>query len=280
MFRINLQFFGTGMTPDEGGADNTDYTGTGDGSTGAEDVDEGQSETEDSSEEDGDKGEAGEEDEGKEDPKKVEKPSEPDDNTPWVKKRLARAERAYERKFMEEVNGASYGHEVPRADLPKAAALWNMLRANPELSSKLNQMINEEVKSGKAKSLDNIQPTSGYDARESRLALREAKLDMRESDPVFRKYEQDILEWAEDEGLRIRSDRDLKSAVREWKGAHARTLGATQPPAKKQATPPAKVPPAGPTGAKSKGGTPPPNYRKMSAEEIIKHDGLKLLSDD
>ena len=271
---FDLQHFaGDDLTPDAGGVA-PDSLSTTDGYEEAEEVESDETaaeDTDESTEEDEQHDEA--EDESKEAKDK----SEPDDTTPWVKKRLARAERAFERKFMEDINADSVGHEIPRQDLSKAVKLWNTLRVNPELSLKVNQLISTEVQSGKAKTLDLIHPTGGADIREQRLALREAKLDYRETDSVYRKYEQDILEWAEDEGLRIRTERDLKSAIREWKGAHARTLATKAEP--KKAAPKAKSTVVPPTG-RTKSAPPKIDYRKASAQEILEREGLSLFSPD
>lgn len=272
---INLQHFaGEDFTPDVGGTATDDLVPGADGSLSIED-------TEDADETTGaeDTDEAGGEEDAE--PKTEDaKPPEPDDTTPWVKKRLARAERAYERKFMDELNAESDGHEIPRKDISKAVKLWNTLRVNPELSARVNQIVSEEIVSGKAKTLDRVAPTGGVDIREQRLALREAKLETRETDPVYRKYEQDILEWAEDEGLRIRSERDLKGAIREWKGAHARTL-ATQAESKKAAPArqPAKstvAPPVGKQSQVSGKHTSPIDYRKTSTQDILKREGTSF----
>jgi len=275
MLKINLQHFaGEEFTPDVGGVeDRLSYTAADE----SEEKDDTVEEDESTEQKDGEADDASEDDaeDGKD-----KKPSEPDDATPWGKKRLARAERAFERKFMDEINAESDGHEIPRRDLSKAVKLWNTLRVNPELSARINQLVSTEITSGKAKTLDLVQPTGGVDVREQRLALRESKLEFRESDPVYRKYEQEILEWAEDEGLRVRTERDLKGAIREWKGAHARTLSAKadvqKPPAKK---PSSVVPPA---GAKSQGGKTqgPIDYRKTSTQEILKREGTSFFLAD
>jgi hypothetical protein len=266
MFRFNLQHFaGDEFTPDVSGATELLEDDVIDESTPQEETEES---------------ETTEEDEGQEEAGVKQEHKEPDDTTPWVKKRLQRAERTFERKFLEDANGESVGHEIPRTDLPRAVKLWNTLRVNPELSAKVNELIATEVRGGNAKTLDLVQPTGGVDVREQRLMLRESKLEFRESDPVYRKYEQDILEWAEDEGLRIRSERDLKGAIREWKGAHARTLATkAEPKATQQKRPTTTV---NPTGGKQQSSNVqrPGDYRKMSTQDILKREGQSFFLPD
>lgn len=210
------------------------------------------------------------------------KTTELDDNTPWIKKRLARAERSFERKFMEEAASLSDGVQVARDELPKATRLWNVLKHNPELSSKVDELINNSIKEGKLKSLKEIRPESRVDEGLSRLDLREAELDLRYSDPVYKKYEKQIKDYAEDEGIDIVNAKALKLAYKAWRGENSRLLMAeAEKKGAQKATQKAQVK----KSAALAGGRAPVrqtqlDYRKASDKEILSNLGMSLFTDE
>jgi methylphosphotriester-DNA--protein-cysteine methyltransferase len=97
----------------------------------------------------------------------------------------------------------------------------------------------------------------------------------------FVQHEQDIAEFAEEEGYDPNDPLQLKEAYRLWRGENADRLaqeqalkmqqrGTQKQEARKK---------AGLQGSGGPGGT-PPNYKKMSAEEVLAHEGLSLYTDD
>jgi hypothetical protein len=213
---------------------------------------------------------------------KKSKKSELDDNIPWVKKRLARAERSFERKFMEEAASLSEGITVARDEIPKAVRLWNVLKYNPELSQKVEELITNAAREGKFKSLKDVRPESKVDESIARIELKEAQLDLRYTDPIFRKYEKQIMEYAEDEGIEINSAKALKLAYKAWKGENARLLmadaekKAQQKAVQKTQTRKAAALASGRSPVKSV----QIDYRKASDKEILNSMGLKLFTED
>lgn len=86
------------------------------------------------------------------------------------------------------------------------------VNAHPDVAERINEVLAEH------------EPDAGYQALsvsqslEQRLELKEAEMELRMTDPVFKEHEREIREWAEEEGIEIRTARDLKLAYRAWRG--------------------------------------------------------------
>lgn len=208
------------------------------------------------------------------------------DNRQW-QKRLERAERSFERKFMEEASSLSDGVKIERGDIPRAARLWNYLKLNPEISSKVQTLLEQESSNAKPLSSQSNNPFSSSSREgneyEERLNLKEAKIDLKLSDPVFKKYESQILEWAEDNEIEIRSPKQLQLAYKAWKGensallmANAEAQGQKKALEQKDAKASAKL--AG--KAASPVSAPKIDYRKASAKQVLEAEGLSLFKDE
>ena len=117
---------------------------------------------------------------------------------------------------------------------------------------------------------------------DAKIELKETQLDLRYSDPVFKKYEKQVMEYAEDEGLDVNNAKTLKLAYRAWKGENSRLLLAeAEQKGQKKATKDAQVKKS---AALAGGRTPvkanPMDYRKASDKEILDNLGLKLFVDE
>lgn len=100
--------------------------------------------------------------------------------------------------------------------------------------------------------------------------------------PDFTKYEQDIRDFAEDEGFDPDDPIELKEAYRLWRGENAERLAQEQAfnmqqrgAQKQQARQKARL-----QGSGGPGSGPPPNFTKMSAQEVLAHEGLSLFTDE
>ena len=128
-----------------------------------------------------------------------------------VERRLQRDRRAREKEFSQVA-----GMRLSNEDVKKAARLWGFLAKNPDLNARVHQIFQEYESSGR------IRHDSYYDdalsERERELELREAIIDLRARDKVFRNHETEIMEWAEINGYDIEDERTLRLAVMAWKG--------------------------------------------------------------
>lgn len=210
-------------------------------------------------------------------------PNLPEDNNALWQKRVERLKRSEENRFLEEANSLSDGVQLGKGDIPKAVRLWNMLVHNPELSTEVNEIITKALSEKKAKELHEISGTTKIGSFEARLAVKEAKLDMKLSDPVYRKYESQILDWAEDNEFDIKSAKDLAMIVKAWKGENSAVMTANMANKAKQK---AETEIKSKQDAKLAGKVAKPvkginiDYKKASDRDILKAEGLSLFSDD
>jgi type III secretory pathway component EscV len=89
-----------------------------------------------------------------------------------VQNRLAQQEA----KFYRELSTAA-GIEIPKAEVSSATRLWGLLKANPDLSTQINDEIMKALKEGKAKAPDALNSPAA-----KRLELKEATLDLKAED--------------------------------------------------------------------------------------------------
>ena len=193
-----------------------------------------------------------------------------------VERRLHRDRRAREKEFSQVA-----GMRLSNEDVKKAARLWGFLAKNPDLNARVHQIFQEYESSGR------IRHDSYYDdalsERERELELREAIIDLRARDKVFRNHETDIMEWAEINGYDIEDERTLRLAVMAWKGENMnRFVSDAQKKAQEKAIKRAKqkrdaklLPGKGVRKQQKL------DYSKMTPEEILRAEGLSLfISDD
>lgn len=193
-----------------------------------------------------------------------------------VERRLHRDRRAREKEFSQVA-----GMRLSNEDVKKAARLWGFLAKNPDLNARVHQIFQEYESSGR------IRHDSYYDdalsERERELELREAIIDLRARDKVFRNHETEIMEWAEINGYDIEDERTLRLAVMAWKGENMnRFVSDAQKKAQEKAIKRAKqkrdaklLPGKGVRKQQKL------DYSKMTPEEILRAEGLSLfVSDD
>lgn len=193
-----------------------------------------------------------------------------------VERRLHRDRRAREKEFSQVA-----GMRLSNEDVKKAARLWGFLAKNPDLNARVHQIFQEYESSGR------IRHDSYYDdalsERERELELREAIVDLRARDKVFRNHETEIMEWAEINGYDIEDERTLRLAVMAWKGENMnRFVSDAQKKAQEKAIKRAKqkrdaklLPGKGVRKQQKL------DYSKMTPEEILRAEGLSLfISDD
>lgn len=193
-----------------------------------------------------------------------------------VERRLHRDRRAREKEFSQVA-----GMRLSNEDVKRAARLWGFLAKNPDLNARVHQIFQEYESSGR------IRHDSYYDdalsERERELELREAIIDLRARDKVFRNHETEIMEWAEINGYDIEDERTLRLAVMAWKGENMnRFVSDAQKKAQEKAIKRAKqkrdaklLPGKGVRKQQKL------DYSKMTPEEILRAEGLSLfISDD
>lgn len=193
-----------------------------------------------------------------------------------VERRLHRDRRAREKEFSQVA-----GMRLSNEDVKKAARLWGFLAKNPDLNARVHQIFQEYESSGR------IRHDSYFDdvlsERERELELREAIIDLRARDKVFRNHETEIMEWAEINGYDIEDERTLRLAVMAWKGENMnRFVSDAQKKAQEKAIKRAKqkrdaklLPGKGVRKQQKL------DYSKMTPEEILRAEGLSLfISDD
>jgi len=212
-----------------------------------------------------------------------------DDTKAW-QKRVDRAKRSMERDFLAEVNSLSDGVTIERKEIPQATRLWNLLKANPQLNRDVSNIIDKVNKEGKLTDLkayasnplnQNVKRNS--DATEDRMELYEAKLDLKFSDPVFKKYESEVMKWAEDNDFPIKTKKNLELAYKAWKGDNSDKLMAhVEAKTKKKASEvkkqkkDAKLMNKKVSAVKTK----KIDYRNSSDRAILEAEGLSLFQDD
>jgi hypothetical protein len=188
-----------------------------------------------------------------------------------VAKRVSRLERVQNDKLQE-----AAGIDVSQEEVVNAMGLWGYLKANPEVS----QLVDETIKAFASEN-EVIEPKQAK--QQASLALKEAVLDLRTTDDTFNEYYQDVLDWAHEEGLDVKNTKSLSLAFRAWKADNLKFKQATKKVntsvAKKK---PASVEKEAPQVISGKRGVEKKavDYSKMSAEEILKHEGLSLFTDD
>lgn len=194
-----------------------------------------------------------------------------------VERRLHRDRRAREKEFSQ-VAGMRLNNE----DVKKAARLWGFLAKNPDLNARVHQIFQEYESSGRVR-YDSYYDDDALSERERELELREAIIDLRARDKVFRNHETEIMEWAEINGYDIEDERTLRLAVMAWKGENMnRFVSDAQKKAQEKAIKRAKqkrdaklLPGKGVRKQQKL------DYSKMTPEEILRAEGLSLfVSDD
>lgn len=189
-----------------------------------------------------------------------------------VQKRLERKDT----QFVKQISEVA-GVQLEAEEITQSAKLWGLLKSNPELSEAVDIVIAAQLKSGKAKEV-----VSNDANRASVLEVKEAILDLKIKDPLFRKNGDKILEWADDQGYSVNSKKSLQLAVLAWKGSKDSVLAKANRVSeqKKQSAKKATQQRAGVQGGKSAKTQTSTDFRKMSDKDVLTRNGLSLFTDE
>lgn len=193
-----------------------------------------------------------------------------------IKARLDRQET----KLVKDLSKFS-GVELSKEELPPAARLWGLLKANPQLSRDVDSLIGLSITEGNAKAP--ISEDNTADAITQRLELKEAILDLRAADPTFSKNADKVLAWAEKEGYEIANAKTLKLAVLAWKGSQGKVTEVVQKATAQRKQEVKKTLQKRATVQSTKTGNTAAakvDYRKMSDRAVLQTEGLSLFTDD
>ena len=163
-------------------------------------------------------------------------------------------------------------------DVFGAAKLWGLLKSNPTLADAVDVVITSQLKAGKAKEV-----STEESMRVSELSRKEAIIDLKEADPIFRKHSDKIMDWAEDQGYSVDDKKSLKLAYMAWKGSQRAVIEKAKQAGeqkKQQSKDVARKRAATQTGVSSKAKTTPSDFRKMSDKAVLARTGVKLFTDD
>lgn len=194
-----------------------------------------------------------------------------------VKARLERAEQ----KMLKDLTTTA-GTQIEQRELAPAARLWGLLKSNPVLSGKIDQLIADAIQRGEAKP-PQLEDMSANAVTE-RLAFKEAVLDLRQADAQFNKNATKVLAWAEKEGYSVKDAKSLKMAYLAWKGSQGAVASVAQKSIAQQKQNAKQVAQkkAASVQVPKKGNAPSKmtDYRKMTDAQILAAQGLKLFVEE
>jgi hypothetical protein len=155
----------------------------------------------------------------------------------------------------------------------EAIDLYNAITQNAEIASHVGQLLDTF---GVAVP-EYQEETARFDPAAERQIMRELL-----SKPDFVKHEQEIAEWAEENGYPFESAQDQKTVYLLWKGENADRLiqEARMDAAKKAAKTQQAKQKAGLQRGGGPGKPPKPDFRKMSDDEVLAALGLSLWTDE
>lgn len=188
-----------------------------------------------------------------------------EDQEPPLEERYTELERNYqrlERKF------TKVSQRLQEAE--SAMHVYDFIAQRPELVEQVNQLI---------QAYGDTAPMYGdeqFDPAAERQTMRELL-----SKPDFVKYEDEIAEYADDNGLPFDSAQAQKHAYLLWRGENVDRLvqEARLQTAKKAAKVQQSKAKAGLQRAGGPGKPPQPDYKKMSDDEVLSSMGLSLWTD-
>lgn len=206
-----------------------------------------------------------------------------------VKDRLERQARKFEREKeqirtqAQEEFRRKVAFGVDDHTLKQAVSLWKYLEANPAHAATINSLLEKNPWQNHP-NLDTGEQSSPEDL----LAQVRRELDLRDTlaqlrqDPLYRKYEDEIRDYAEDEGFDLDNPRDVRKAYLAWRGENAPRLAANArlqgqrdaSKAKKRASRARLQGSSGPRGARKV------DPSKLSDQEFLAQEGLSLFTKD
>lgn len=214
-----------------------------------------------------------------------------------IQDRIARVEKKYQReietlksetsKIKDQVINEikSYaGVDFDEATAKEALRFYAYLQANPTHAQAWNEYLVRNPWKNHPQFQDKssrVKPEEIEAKLEAKLELQETLRDLRQ-DPLFKKYEQRVRDYAEDEGIDITTAKGLKMAWKAWRGentrliaANARTEGERAAKKAKDKKQSAKLQSSsGPKASAKKDPT------KLSDKDFLAAKGLSLYTND
>lgn len=194
-----------------------------------------------------------------------------------VQSRLDRAEQ----KLLKDLTNAA-GISIEQKEITSAARLWGLLKHNPTLSGKIDQLIADSLRRGEAK--PPVLEENTTEVATKRLAFKESVLDLRQADATFNKNADKILAWADKEGYTVSDAKSLKMAYLAWKGSQDAVKATVQKTVaqKKQQQKQTMQQKAAAVQSPKRGNvaTKPVDFRKMTDAQILAAQGLKLFIEE
>ena len=190
-----------------------------------------------------------------------------------IKARLERQEA----KLLNDLKSVA-GTDLDATEISSSARLWGLLKANPDLSKAIDQVIDQHMREGKARAPEqrNVQ------SKEVELNRKEAILDLKISDKTFNKNANKILSWADEQGFEVSDPKSLNMAYLAWKGSQGKVLEATRKLQEQRRQSEKKTVRQKASVQSSKSGKrkAPTDYSKMSDADVLASSGLRLFTDD
>lgn len=187
--------------------------------------------------------------------------------------RLAREKRKMERELIQHA-----GTELTSTEVPEAVRLWGFLKQHPELSKRVSEVIN-----GSPQARQQPQPQGNYFKQQlQEIELKEAVMDLKAEDAIFRKHEREIEDWVDEQGIQVTDAKSLKVAYLAWKGQNYRKDAADTELAvqRKMQDNLRKKKNASVLPAKAQKATASLDYSKLSPQDILKAEGLSLFKEE
>lgn len=203
-----------------------------------------------------------------------------------IQRRLARERQAPDKVNLTEVVSEKGSiPPLPEAEIVDAARLWTYLKANPDINRQVNKLVQEGPENmptytriGKRTGTQN---DSGVDP-EVRMERHGLLVELRVSDPTFKKYEKQIMTYAEANDIDVSTAKGVGLAYKAWRGEKAHLLVANAELRGQQKAQSARDAVDQARGVPRKGNKSgkPKDYRNMKDEDVLADMGIKLFDDE
>lgn len=202
-----------------------------------------------------------------------------------VQRRLARAEKPAT-NFSEVISERGGIPPLPDTEIVDASRLWTYLKANPQINAQVKKLVDEGPDNmptyTRVGRRSGASPAEGGADPEARMERHGLLVELRVSDPTFKKYEKQIMTYAEANEIDTSSARGIRIAYKAWRGekahlleANAELRGQQKARDQREAVDQARgVPRKGNKPGKAK------DYRNMKDEDVLADMGLKLFDDE
>ena len=179
-------------------------------------------------------------------------------------------------QFVKQISAVA-GTNLEMHEVTHSAKLWGLLKANPQLSEAVDALISAQLNSGRARELVNADLE-----RQQTMEVKEAVLDLKLADRTFRKYADNIIEWADEQGYPVNSEKTLRLAYMAWKGSKEGVLATAkqQSEQRRKASKDAVRQRAGAQSGNSPKSYGRTDFTKMSDKDVLSRSGMKLFTDE